>query len=499
MVSPVNENRFATWTLTLSKAYERSIVAVVALLPLLAIGYLVFFQDSVHIYVAHGFHEAAIFIAIAQTAFVAFVSWRCYVSSGEPLLRWFTLAFVGFAAIYAPHGAFTVLAGRYPWLFLLYGPVSRLIMATCLLAGIVSYGRPPDAPIRRTCVRHWLAWLALFIAIDLGVGFVALNWPESPLMRSICGAGADLLGLSILSSPTQCFRLLAESGALLLSVVGVALILRRAPRSPLMLLSAIALAFSAQASLAFIYAKAWEHLWWLAHFISAVCFTLLSYGIVRAYQTTRAFSLVFSQEEVMRQLAKAKTDAEMLAARLEQANKDLEVLAATDPLTKLSNRRHFFAAAQIEVARALRDQTSFCVLAIDLDHFKSINDSFGHAAGDAVLKNFAELAKSLLRPTDLIGRVGGEEFLIVLPNLGQDDALQVAERIRLSAQSQAISTEKGKISFTVSIGIAVFPDDGDRLESLCNVADECLYQAKHAGRNRSAGKRVGNELPHASA
>jgi diguanylate cyclase (GGDEF)-like protein len=463
------------------------VIASVALLPILAIGYFAIVQDTAPRFVHHEVHEIAVAIAIAQSAFIAFVSWRCYVASGEPLLRWFTLAFVSFTLIYALHGVFTPLADDHIWLFLLYGPISRLVMAICLLAGVAAYGRAPHAESDRGRWADWMRWLGIFVAIDVGVGLVASTWPESELMKSLCGAGADLLKLSILAMPTQTFRLLAEVGAMGLSLAGVALILVRAPRSPLMLLTAIALAYSAEASLAFVIAKPWQHLWWLAHLISAACFTLLSYGVIRAYHTTQAFALVFSQEEVMRQLASAKTNAEALASRLEEANKHLQVQATVDPLTKLSNRRHFLENAEIEVARAHRSQATFAVLALDLDHFKNINDNHGHAVGDAVLGGFAELARNQLRPTDHIGRVGGEEFLILLPDLGRDDALLVAERIRSSVEDIRIPVEDGHVAVTVSIGLALFPEDGEHFQHLYNAADERLYRAKRTGRNCCVG------------
>lgn len=458
---------------------------MVALLPMLLAVYLFQFQSQTYVFEDHLFHELAIFVAIAQSSFIAFVTWRCYVSSGEPLLRWFSLAFIGFAIIYAPHGIFTSQANLHVWLFLLYGPASRFVMALLLFVGVVSYGRTSHPLDQRTRLGNWLPWLLLFLLVDLLIAAVALQWPESELMANICSAGGDGLERPDIAFPTQFFRLITESGAVGVSLVGAALILTRRPLPPLMLLSAIALAYSAQSSLVFLFAKVWEHTWWLAHLIGAAGFTLLSYGVVRAYHTTRAFSLVFSQEEVIRQLSEAKANAESLAAQLEQANQYLNVLAATDPLTGLSNRRHFQANAEIEVARARRNQTSFAMLAIDLDHFKSINDNYGHAGGDAVLKGFAELAKMQLRPTDLIGRIGGEEFLILLPGLEKDMGFEVAERIRLEVQAKKVGFGQGEISVTISIGISQFPEDGDTLELVCHAADERLYRAKNTGRNRS--------------
>jgi diguanylate cyclase (GGDEF)-like protein len=251
-----------------------------------------------------------------------------------------------------------------------------------------------------------------------------------------------------------------------------------------MRLYAIALAYLAQSSLAFILAKPWDHIWWLAHFISACGFLLLSYGVIRAFHTTHSFSLVFSQEEVMQQLTEAKALAEVTSAQLQEANANLAILAATDHLTGINNRRAFIERSQTEVARAQRSGTSFSVAALDLDHFKLINDRFGHATGDAVLKRFAEQAALQLRTADLIGRMGGEEFMITFPDTGLDKAKIIAERIRRSIEEMQMTEAGSLIPITVSIGLAEFPLDGAQLDHVFAHADRRLYRAKQLGRNR---------------
>jgi diguanylate cyclase (GGDEF)-like protein len=241
-----------------------------------------------------------------------------------------------------------------------------------------------------------------------------------------------------------------------------------------------------QGSLVFIIAKPWDHLWWLAHLIGAAGFTILSYGVVRAFHTTRAFSLVFSQEEVLKQLAAAKEHAEHLTTQLQEANATLEIQASTDPLTGLSNRRHFMELCNLEVARAQRSGGKITMLALDLDHFKQINDRYGHAMGDEVLKTFAERASSELRPTDRLARLGGEEFMVLLPDTAIPEALLIAERIRSKVEQIRVTTPAAIISFTVSIGLAEFPTHGERLEQVFIRADECLYRAKAQGRNQIA-------------
>jgi diguanylate cyclase (GGDEF)-like protein len=251
-----------------------------------------------------------------------------------------------------------------------------------------------------------------------------------------------------------------------------------------MQLYAISLMFLAQSSLAFILAKPWDHLWWLAHFISACGFILLSYGVIRAFHTTRSFSLVFSQEEVMQQLTQAKALAETTAEQLKIANESLRILASTDHLTGICNRRSFIERSLSEASRALRSGTPLAVIALDLDHFKLVNDRFGHAAGDDVLRKFAEQTLLQLRTSDIIGRMGGEEFMLTLPDTSLADALLFAERIRLAIETMRIPLADSMIAVTVSIGVAEFPRDGAQLEQVFVVADHRLYHAKQNGRNQ---------------
>lgn len=169
---------------------------------------------------------------------------------------------------------------------------------------------------------------------------------------------------------------------------------------------------------------------------------------------------------------------------LEQANQQLEQLVRTDPLTGAANRRHFVEQAQIEIQRARRDSTPLSLLMIDLDHFKRINDTWGHAAGDEVLCNFARIALAPLRATDLFARLGGEEFAVLLPNTGLDGAVEVALRILEAARQQSIDCSSGQIRYNVSIGAAVLAAQEASYEPLLKRADAALYRAKEEGRDQ---------------
>ncbi len=168
-------------------------------------------------------------------------------------------------------------------------------------------------------------------------------------------------------------------------------------------------------------------------------------------------------------------------------------MATRDGMTGLLNRRHFVDLAGRELKQASRDRQPDAVLMMDLDRFKTINDTYGHAAGDMVIIHFAKLCQSILRSTDFIGRMGGEEFCALLPGSDLAEARHIAERIRLATENDEVVTPEGaRIRYQVSIGIAC-SEDGEAMESLLKRADRQLYAAKKAGRNRVADSAAVSE------
>jgi diguanylate cyclase (GGDEF)-like protein/PAS domain S-box-containing protein len=164
----------------------------------------------------------------------------------------------------------------------------------------------------------------------------------------------------------------------------------------------------------------------------------------------------------------------------------LQDQAQVDYLTGLCNRRHFMHQAEMELARAIRYGKNLALFMMDVDHFKSINDSHGHQMGDLVLKKLAEICTGELREVDIIGRVGGEEFAVLLPETGEAEGAAVAERIRIAIENGKVSMDKGlPIRFNVSIGVTFLVSEEDNLDVLFARADRALYEAKAAGRNRT--------------
>lgn len=170
--------------------------------------------------------------------------------------------------------------------------------------------------------------------------------------------------------------------------------------------------------------------------------------------------------------------------KLLEANKQLNLMALTDELTKLPNRRHFINVLNTELARAKRHQTKLTLVYLDLDHFKSINDNYGHETGDFVLKSVADVLANNLRSEDTIGRMGGEEFCICLTGTNKKYAMETCERYRLLIQKLQIPGPDTTIQITASFGITELIPDSDTITSLLARADKALYQAKNNGRNQ---------------
>jgi diguanylate cyclase (GGDEF)-like protein len=163
----------------------------------------------------------------------------------------------------------------------------------------------------------------------------------------------------------------------------------------------------------------------------------------------------------------------------------LEKLATTDSMTGLFNRRHFLSLAEAEWSRFQRYQRPLSVLAIDIDHFKSVNDRYGHAVGDQAIVSVADACQQGRRASDLVGRFGGEEFVMLLPETDQAQAMIVAERLREAVAAHVLYVHKVQFRLTISIGVAQATVSMSGIDALLRAADQALYQAKAEGRNRT--------------
>ncbi|MGM0593670.1 MAG: diguanylate cyclase [Pseudomonadota bacterium] len=205
------------------------------------------------------------------------------------------------------------------------------------------------------------------------------------------------------------------------------------------------------------------------------------YLAVMAVMTTGLALLIYeirSQRDVLEWRVIERT------RELQRANRRLTQIASTDYLTGIANRRHFYEVARRELARCKVSGAPLSLLMLDLDHFKRVNDDYGHDAGDSVLQQVIQRVQTTVRPLDMLGRYGGEEFLLALPETPLEEAAEIAERIRERVEQLPIKHDGESIHVTVSIGLVEQADSGSGLEALINRADQALYRAKSAGRNR---------------
>jgi diguanylate cyclase (GGDEF)-like protein len=220
-------------------------------------------------------------------------------------------------------------------------------------------------------------------------------------------------------------------------------------------------------------------LWWRAPWAKAagaIVFLLLVWQIIR-----------FAEWRSLAARRRLETQVAQRTDELHRANERLAELAVTDELTGLANRRHVIERLTDAFALARRHGTDLSIAMADFDHFKQINDAFGHAAGDRYLVRASAAMRGVLREVDVIGRYGGEEFLLVLPGSSLEGAIAVAERIRSSVEDLALehaSTDFPEGHSTISIGVAVLEPSLKDSSDLLKKADLALYRAKAEGRNR---------------
>ncbi|MDO8453729.1 MAG: GGDEF domain-containing protein, partial [Sulfurimonas sp.] len=196
-----------------------------------------------------------------------------------------------------------------------------------------------------------------------------------------------------------------------------------------------------------------------------------------SYETTR---LKLLKGDIFTQLYKNQKDIELKSKQRE--NIKLEEMAFHDILTGMLNRRKFEELSALEIKQSKRYNRDLTLLMLDIDHFKNINDTYGHAIGDEVLKHFANICKHIAREADIVARIGGEEFVIILPETDIEGAYNFSERLRKEVFNSSVTIESQTIKYSVSIGIASLKEDKD-VKTILQKADEALYEAKESGRN----------------
>ncbi len=179
------------------------------------------------------------------------------------------------------------------------------------------------------------------------------------------------------------------------------------------------------------------------------------------------------------------TDIATSKKELTRLNKELEKLSRTDRLTGLNNRGYWEEQFQAEFNRCARYHSESTAIIFDIDHFKQVNDTYGHQAGDEVIRQTSQLLRDLVRKTDVAGRYGGEEFVVFLPSTPSDKAFIFAERLRKKIEALTVTHEDKKINFTISLGICQFHDSLPNHEKWIEKADQALYHSKENGRNQT--------------
>ncbi len=209
--------------------------------------------------------------------------------------------------------------------------------------------------------------------------------------------------------------------------------------------------------------------------------------VLRLSSLILTLNRIFTLDEIFVVETYYRATTQRLEASLGQlkgTHRQLEDLSRQDSLTPVNNRRALMEALALEFHRSRRYGHPFALLFLDVDHFKKINDRHGHVFGDHVLLHVVQLARGIIRPPDIIGRYGGEEFLIGLVECAQAGALQIAERIRLKIAQDQFVWEQQATAVTVSIGVVMLSPDIDQVETLIARADQAMYHAKRRGRNR---------------
>lgn len=387
---------------------------------------------------------------------------------------------------------------RNAGLFLLFGP---LLASACAAL----FGAAVHAALARTDTSFLSLWYMWWLGDALGLLILTplvvtlWRWLQTPpaagmslprsgealllwlVVAAVCLLGVQGLHAGYHYTPAWLI-LLGVVAAIRLGVIGATLTVA--------LISGISIALLVRGIQPFVAVSIEQAAWLTQEYLALTCIVAVGLAVLLQEIRDKGSALLASERHLQAQnqtlearVLERTTALEEANLALQQANARLAASVATDELTGMASRRHFYSEAERELQRLRCDRMPATLIMIDLDHFKAINDSYGHDAGDLVLRTLQQPLLHTLRPRDLQGRIGGEEFVVLLSGLTTLQALPIAERIRQAIQALEIPYQGQLLRITASLGVAGWDGDCD-LEELMRRADQALYAAKRQGRNR---------------
>lgn len=412
------------------------------------------------------FHFYYIFLSSAISSLVGYLAYREYLVSKETKTYLLTLGFVGIAVLYTFHGlitpgmSLTTFADHRAHLnaFVFFGDISRLWISIMLFlqvqTGVYSLIQPRK-----------FGFVVLIILILVLSSLVALYIPDIfPAIKDQEGEDTHfailikvftlvLLGVAC-TRFWDIYRVVNNTAVLSLLLSG------------LLIMHTVVL---------FMLSRPWDGLWWLAHNLYLLSFLSVLSGLYITLRHAKHFEFF----DVQSQLEYYIQELNNSHTQLRRANKQLNKLATIDTLTGLANRHHLSHCFQ-QLSKDLANNQVISVLFIDLDGFKRVNDSYGHAIGDELLKAVGQMLRSCVRGKDIVSRLGGDEFIVLLlTENGQNDTEKIAQRI-VALLSQPIKIRDNLCNIGASVGISIYPQDGAGFDELLKKADTAMYRVKNS-------------------
>jgi len=345
--------------------------------------------------------------------------------------------------------------------FLLIAAISSLVATFSVIAALVLTGMMPFEAVTATWLPFWVGDMAGVVVIaPLFTGLLAVLYPSPKFVLE------DYMGVQQrIASNGYKYKILIN-----IALITVAMLIAKYTEAPE---SAFAIFFLVI-----------PHMWIAA--TESAFFTALSIAITSIVIALLVNLLSLIEYAMVYQFAVNVIAANALFAlsvpALMTANKQLHLIVSTDSLTKVASRSHIQQRAELEIQRSIEQRDPLCLMVFDIDHFKQINDEYGHSMGDQVLKEACKVAQQLLRPTDVIGRYGGDEFIVLLPHATPEAVVAIGERIIERLKDIRLV---GNVNISASFGVAALAED-DNFRTLFERADSALYRAKKQGRSQVA-------------